>query len=220
MRKTMKRTLAAVALILACMAAQAQGFVERCESLAVDARIDVRFDDRAVTRDDSRNVDALRRLSRGPSNPYHRVLGLTHAEPTSDWAVSIRTLGDTNGRVCAAPSLSLRLGFSTLTVYIASDIMDNCRRAIVLAHELEHVAVWRNHFRIAARLLATQLQTALARPFYFDPGQAVEASLRSLVQTQLDQQMQGLLAGIVVAHQQIDAPGSYQLEEGRMRACP
>ncbi len=114
----------------------------------------------------------------------------------------------------------LRLGLSNLTVYLAREVQGSCRRAIVEAHEQEHVAVWRNHFRIGARLLTTQLQQALGQAAVFDDANQASALLTQRVENLVERQLKVLIDGIRSAHQQIDTPGSYQLEEGRMRACP
>ena len=215
------KTLFTLLVLCSCAAtAMAQGFDARCNTLASETRIQVLFEDRPAARDDSRSLDELRRLSQSAASPYHRVLGLTHAEPTSRLEVKVQILQGPDGKVCAAPSVTLRLGLSNLTVYLAREVQGSCRRAIVEAHEQEHVAVWRNHFRIGARLLTTQLQQALGQAAVFDDANQASALLTQRVENLVERQLKVLVDGIRSAHQQIDTPGSYQLEEGRMRACP
>ena len=216
----MKTLLTLLVLTTTAATANAQSFEARCRTLASEARIQVVFEDRPVTRDDSRSLDELRRLSQSGASTYHRVLGLTHAEPSSSMELRVRHLQDTDGKVCAAPDLNLRIGLATLTVYLARELQGACRRAIVEAHEQEHVAVWRNHLRIGARLLTTQLQQALGQAVVFEDAAQASAQLGRLAESQVQRQLKVLVDGIRSAHQQIDAPGSYQIEEGRLRACP
>jgi len=216
----MKTLITLLLLTSAATMAGAQSVAERCQALASQAQIQVVFDDTPVTRDDSRTLDELRRLSQSAASPYHRILGLTHAEPSSRLVVQVHSLQHADGKVCAVPAVALRIGLSNLTVYLARDLQGSCRRAIVDAHEQEHVAVWRNHLRIGARLLTTQLQQALGRVEDFDDAAQATARLTAQVEGLVERQLKVLMEGIRSTHQQIDTPGSYRLEEGRMRACP
>jgi hypothetical protein len=229
LRATTLALTLAVPLGCASPAAQAQdgsSFAERCQQLAAQAKIQVLFEDKAVSRDDSRSLDELKRLSQtgaaatAASNPYHRVLGLTHAAPSSRLELSSRALSDADGRVCAVPSLTLTLGFSELKVYLARETTDDCRRRIIDAHEAEHVAAWRNHLRIGARLLTNVLQKQLTQPMLFDKGVDVSPIMQQRVEDVVDFQLARLMGGIGAAHGQIDSPANYQLEENRLRACP
>lgn len=215
----MKILLLALAL-LPPVAAEADGFTQQCERLAAGARIEVLFEEPQVTRDDSRSRDELMRLSQSSRNPNHAVLGLTQAEPSFNLRLAPAFLTHADGRVCAALSLTLKLGFSNLQVYLARELNGACRRDIVLTHEQEHVAVWRDHLRAGARLLQPLLQTSLGQPGYFSRRDEAEAALLSRANTLIKQKLDGLREGIRFAHQQIDSPASYRHEENRMRACP
>lgn len=200
-------------------------FEARCEQLAREAKIQAVFEDKPATRDNSRSLEELKRLllsskAAAASNPYHRVLGLTHAEPSSRLDLTSRSLTDTDGRMCATPSLTLTLGFSELKVYIAKETTNDCRRRIIEEHENEHVNAWRNHLRIGARLLTPVLQKQLAQPMYFDKSVDIKPILQQRVEDLLDFQLARLMGGIGSAHNQIDSPTSYQFEENRLRACP
>jgi hypothetical protein len=200
-------------------------FETSCEQLAIDAKIQAVFEDKPATRDNSRGLDELKRLLQSSKaatggNPYHRVLGLTHAEPSSRLELTSRALTDTSGRQCAVPSLTLTLGFTELKVYIAKETTNDCRRRIIEEHENEHVNAWRNHLRIGARLLTPVLQKQLAQPMYFDKAVDIKPILQQRVEDLIDFQLARLMGGIGAAHNQIDSPTSYQFEENRLRACP
>lgn len=213
--------LVATLLLFCSVAATADtGFIIACEKLAAEADIRVLFEDSAVTRDDSRSVEVLKRLSKSGPTPHHSVLGLTHAEPTASLDVTPRILTDFDGRVCGVPSLTLKLGFSTLQVYLASELKDACRRRIVDEHEQEHVAVWRNHFKAGARMLESLLRRKLSQAAYFsNPTEAREA-LQQRANELIVPLLKNLNDGIGVNQQEIDSAGSYRYVEGRMRACP
>ena len=224
------RLLLAIALMgtqasLAQTGNPSASFEARCEQLALDAKIQAVFEDKPATRDNTRSLEELKRLLQSATaatggNPYHRVLGLTHAEPSSRLDLTSRALTDANGRRCAVPSLTLTLGFTELKVYIARETTNDCRRRIIEEHENEHVAAWRNHLRIGARLLTSVLQKQLAQPMYFDKSVDIKPILKQRVEDLIDFQLARLMGGIGAAHNQIDSPNSYQFEENRTRACP
>ncbi len=220
--------LALVMLLASQVMAQTSSqatFEARCEQLARDAKIQTVFEDKPATRDNTRSLEELKRLllsskAATDGNPYHRVLGLTHAEPSSRLDLTSHALTDADGRQCAVPSLTLTLGFTDLKVYIAKETTNDCRRRIIEEHENEHVNAWRNHLRIGARLLTPVLQKQLAQPMYFDKAVNIKPILQQRVEDLIDFQLARLMGGIGSAHNQIDSPTSYQFEENRLRACP
>jgi hypothetical protein len=208
-------------MCLAALSAQANGsFNERCEKLAAEATIRVLFEDKPITRDDSHNVDELTRLAGSGITRFHSVLGLTHAVPSASMEFTTRFLNDGEGGTCAVPLATLKLGFSSLDVNLAREITNPCRRQIVEEHEQEHVAVWRDHLRIGARLLAIQLTNAYGRPDYFRSPDDANQILRERIEQHVSTALKELEDGIMGAHQQIDSQGSYRQVENRMRACP
>lgn len=216
-----KKLLSAFALLSSFSAIASDGsFIERCNGLASQSQIEVVFEDRNVTRDDSWSRVDLSRLSQSNQNPYHIVLGLTHAEPSANLVMTTQFLADSDGKICGVPSLKVKLGFSTLQIYLAKELENSCRRNIVLSHEQEHVAVWRNHLRAGSKLLSNVLQAEFRRAEYFSNRDEADVSLRQQVQKSIAFHLNNLKSGISNAHQQIDSPASYRYEEGRMRACP
>lgn len=195
-------------------------FTARCNKLAEDARIQVVFEDRVVSRNVYRSISELRLASQNYVNPNHSILGITRAQLSSQWVASINTLTDRDGRVCAVPSVTLTLGFTSLEVLIANKLQDTCRRNIVEAHEQEHVAIWRGHLRAASRLLTPLLQRELAVTNYFADTNTAQSVLQQRMEYLIGEKVSALKSGISSAHQQLDSPASYRYEEGRMRACP
>ncbi len=216
----MKPVVATLLLFFSLAAAADTRFSIACEKLAAEADIRVLFEDRPLTHDDSRSVEVLKRLAKSGTNPHHSVLGLTHAEPTASLEVTPRILTDIDGRVCGVPSLTLKLSFSTLQVYLASELKDACRRRIVDEHEQEHVAVWRNHFKAGARMLESLLRRELGQAAYFSNPAEAKETLQQRANELIVPLLKNLNDGIGVNQQEIDSAGSYRYVEGRMRGCP
>lgn len=214
------KVIAGALIWLFSLTAQASSFSERCERLAASATIRVVFEDTPVIRSDSHSIDELTRLAGPGANRYHSVLGTTHAEPAAKLAFAMEFLNDGAGRTCAAPSFTLQLGFSRLEVNLAHELTNPCRQQIVYDHEQEHVAVWRNHLRISARLLTNQMTDAYARPVYFRTPAEAENVLRERINQHIASAINNIREGISNANQQIDSPLSYLHVESRLRACP
>lgn len=195
------------------------GFVARCEKMAREAKVEVVFEDRPVTRDDTRSIEDLKRRSQPSNNPNHSILGLTHAVSTISYDINSRILSEPNGRVCVIPSLNVKLGFTSFEVYIAREVNTGCKRKIVDDHEQEHVAIWRNHFRAGARMLTTVLQREFNQPLYYTSQTDLKIAVRQRIDGLITPLFKNLQDGITAAHQQIDSPASYQYEDKRLRAC-
>lgn len=218
----MKSRLALLLLLASAIAGAADNsFEARCEKLATEANFTAVFEDKPVSRDDSIRMADLRRFANAGSSLNHSTLGVTRAEPATSMALSVRTLSNRDGRVCAVPSLQLKLGLSSFEVLLARELGTNpCRRRIVEEHEQEHVTVWRNHLRIGARLMPVALRQSLGQVAYFSSIGEAESVLRQRADQQLASLLSKLKDGINAAHQQIDSTASYRDAENRMRACP
>ena len=195
-------------------------FVLRCEALAIQARVTVDFEDRPITRDDTRSREQLRNLSQKAGTANHSVYGLTYAQARMAYALRSTALTGPDGAMCVVPSLKVTVGLQDLTVYLARELTQPCRRAIVEAHEQEHVAVWRSHLRAGARLLEPVLRDVLARPFYFASMAQAQSGLRQQIDAALAPLTQNLHDGIALANRDIDSPASYQAASQRLNACP
>ncbi|MBU1366092.1 MAG: hypothetical protein KKE51_19920 [Gammaproteobacteria bacterium] len=218
----MKSRLALLLQLASAIAGAADNnFEARCEKLAAEAKFTAVFEDKPVRRDDGIRIADLARFTRSGSSVNHSTLGVTRAEPAASMVLSVRTLSNRDGRVCAVPSLQLKLGLSSFEVLLARELGPHpCRRRIVDEHEEEHVTVWRNHLRIGARLMPVGLRQALGQVAYFSSVSEAESVLRQRADQQLASLLSKLKDGINAAHQQIDSTASYRDAENRMRACP
>jgi hypothetical protein len=211
---------AACGLAMAQAYAADADFDQRCDALVAQARVSVVFEDRPITRDDTRTREQLRNLSQRVGAANHHVYGLTYAQARMGYAMRSTALADPAGGVCVVPSLTVTLGLSDLTVYLARELVQPCRRAIVDAHEQEHVAVWRTHLRAGARLLEPVLRDALARPFRFASMADAQTGLRQHIDATLAPLTRNLQDGILQANRDIDSPGAYQAASQRLNTCP
>jgi hypothetical protein len=211
--------LAALAMAMATSARATESFEERCARLVDPARITVLYEDQAPDRDDTLDVPALEGVAARRGDPRTRILGLTHAEVSTQMQISARTITAPSGRVCAAPHLRITLGYENFRVYVARNIGNACRRGVVEAHEREHVSIWRNYLRAGASLLAGQLRQDFAQPLLYDSMNQADSELSRRVQVVVAGHVRKLVENIVEANRQLDTPANYQVEAGRLQAC-
>lgn len=196
-------------------------FMEECASLAAAARIEVLFEDGQITRNNRLGSLELKRMSSFDASPYHSVLGLTHAKPDLAIESSTRILTASDGRACTVPSLTVKLRFSELEVFLARDIPDECQRRFVEAHEMEHVAIWRTHFRAGAKMIQNRMQALFSKPLFAASKTELEHDLKSQVENELRSLLSALHAGARAANLQIDSAAAYQYANNQMmQTCP
>lgn len=213
--------LAAMTLALAMVApaSAADEFEQRCAQLFDPARIVVVYQDQAPERDDTLDVQALEGVAARRGDSRTRILGLTHADVSTQMQISARTLTAPGGRVCAAPMVRVTLGYENFRVYLARDIGNACRRGVVETHEREHVSIWRNYLRAGASLMAHQLRQDLAPPLVYASMALADRGVSRHVQGVVAGHVRQLVASIVEANRQLDTPAAYQVEAGRLQAC-
>ena len=202
------------------LAAQADNFEQRCERLARTASVSVVFEDTPVTWDTRRSAEELKKLGPTQGNPYHTVLGLTHAQPTANLQVSHRSLTHPEGGTCIVGDVRLTLSFAELRVYLATELTNPCRRHIVEEHEAEHVRIYRTHVRAGARLAEPLIKKMLTLPIYASDAEAAEAELRRHTHEVVMPIAARITKVAMAANLEIDTPASYREVTARLRACP
>lgn len=200
--------------------AETGSFSDRCEKMAAESKFSIVFEDAPLVRDNTRSLDELKRLSQLATGSYHFVYGLTRAQAKAEYEIRAVVLTDTDGSICATPSIAFKIGLSELTVYLAKELTNTCKRDAVDDHEQEHVNTWRGHMRAGSRLLEPVLRKSLVRPFYFNRADEVQPGLQRQVDTVLGPLMENLQKGIAANHNQIDSPLSYRITAQRINACP
>lgn len=207
-------------VVMTIAQAASPGFGPRCEARVAEAHVNVAFEDAAMARDNSRGLAELKNLSGKNAGPHHQIYGLTQAQAGARYTMRAAMVADADGSVCAVPSLDVKLVLTGLTVYLARELVDGCKRAIVDEHEREHVGIWRSHLRAGARLLEPALRDKLGRSFVFASADAAKTGLRGQVDAVLNPLLLRLQDGIVQANRDLDSPQSYQATGQRIHACP
>jgi len=116
---------------------------------------------------DIREVDTvdMRQLTdrSGAGYAQHRTYGLTTVSFGHDTQTELRVLEErASGRICATPHVTVRVSMQPVVVYVAHELRgDACRYAATRAHEMQHVAVYREELAEATRDLRAQLAAAV-----------------------------------------------------------
>jgi hypothetical protein len=132
-------------------------FETRCEQLPA-SQVEVRQQTIRPVTNDTLPYRELTGL--GKENPAtHRTLGLTKTEFRQEVALEVKGIADSGGgRSCSRPRIVIDLTMAPMTVYVASELAnDACGHAAVLAHEMKHVAAFREHMADTARTLEADL---------------------------------------------------------------
>ena len=193
---------------------------ETCAPLAAGASVTVTYQEQPVHTDDTLDVRRLTAISGNESLAHHNVLGLTHAVPDYRVTGNMRFTPDAAGGVCASPDITVTVGLSELTVYLAREITDACRRQVIREHEAEHVRVWQQFLRAGARMMEIQLRRELAVPRHYASPLEAEKAGQQWVNGLLGAKVKALSEEIRLAQRSVDSPISYAQVAGRLRACP
>ena len=192
-------------------------FDTRCEQLPA-SRVEVRqLAIRPVTND----TLPYRELGRlGEENPAtHRTLGLTKTEFRQEVTLEVKGIADSgSGRSCSRPRIVIDLTMAPMTVYVASELAnDACGHAAVLAHEMKHVAAFREHMVDTARTLEAELPQLFGqRIIKARDADAGEAQVREALRTFLEEFIAVNTAELKDRHAAVDSAEEY----GRVRgAC-
>jgi hypothetical protein len=185
-------------------------FETRCERLPA-SRIEVRQQAIRPVTNDALPYRELTRL--GEDNPAtHRTLGLTKTEFRQEVAIEIKGLADSgSGRSCSRPRIVLDLTMAPMTVYVASELAnDACGHAAVLAHEMKHVAAFREHQADTARALEAELPQLFGqRVIKARDADAGEAQVREALQAFLEEFIARNTAQLKERHAAVDTAEEY-----------
>ena len=212
------RLLAALAC-LAAGSAGAQDSADRCAEFAAGAKVGVSFRAGPVTTDESLGIESLNALAGKRAFDNHNVYGLTHAKPYFRSSVTLQVVADGNGRFCTRPDLAIELGYSEVTVYLARELTDPCRREIIRAHEQEHVDTWTAHLRASAQLLQSALLRETVGARVYASREEAETGTRAWAEERVAPWAARIAASVIEAQRAIDTPTSYAGVASRLRAC-
>lgn len=213
--------LGGIVFLALAMPASASEFETRCAALANSSSVTVSLIDLPPLIEQSRSISELKGMKGMRGDSHHHILGLTFGAPFIEYATKSTLISDPHSsNVCLMPSLDLKIGLKELRIYLAKELNDPCRRNVILEHEQEHANTWRNHLRIASRLLAERIRTALGPARLFHNHEKASEALGPWLADTIKPFQQQLFQGIVASQQAIDSPHSYAMVEGRLRTCP
>ena len=92
------------------------------------------------------------------------MLGLTRGTATVRFETRVSSYVDPSGRwACASPQLTVRYGFSPMTVYVAREFPPgSCAYREIHEHEMRHVRAYQAHLKAIEKTLADALQARFA----------------------------------------------------------
>lgn len=99
----------------------------------------------------------------GASFAQHRTYGLTTVSFGHETQTELRILEErASGRTCAIPHVTVRVSMQPVVVYVARELRsDTCRYAATRAHEMQHVAIYREELADTTRELRAKLAAAV-----------------------------------------------------------
>lgn len=185
-------------------------FESRCAKLP-PARYDVVTTPFEIREVDTADIRELTGRS-GASFAQHRTFGLTTVSFGHETQTELRVLEErASGRTCATPHVTVRVSMQPVVVYVARELReDTCRHAATRAHEMEHVAVYREELADTARALRAQLAAAVGAQVLHgrsadELNRRYEARLREYLSTFMRARHEALNA----RQAQLDTPEEY-----------
>ena len=139
----------------------AESFESRCAALPT-TRFDIVQVPVTYTDDRSQSIKELTFLG-GNTPATHATFGLTSARFGHQTETELRIVEDAAGRrTCGTASVRVELSMQPMTVFVAREIdRTPCPRDATYAHELKHVAVFREVLSDAARDLTADLAAGM-----------------------------------------------------------
>jgi hypothetical protein len=206
---------------LMSQAVNAAALDPRCEKLVPHASVKMDFTEPAVKELTTQSKEEVKRLAKKSQFPNQTVYGLTRGKPEVQYEVNRARINLRGGKVCIVPRVTVKAGFSDMTVYLAHELLKSpCKLNLIRAHEMEHVNTWRTHLKGGISLMQKPLQAKFSVPRLYDSAQAADADLRNWIIGTIDPMMQQLFQNITKAQMEIDSPMSYQLVLEELKACP
>jgi hypothetical protein len=192
-------------------------FESRCAAIE-PARIEVVALPLSYTEDYSVSFRALSRMNEN-MGARHRTVGLTQARLAYESTLETKGLEDRRGgRICARPSIRVMFTATPMTIYVAREFADDsCRRTAILAHEMKHVAVYRQYLAEIVAMAKRDLPALYGDQLvYAADAKASQEALRARLRDFMQEFMQARYAEVKARQAQVDTPDEYASLE---RAC-
>jgi len=210
--------LLAIALLAGCD--MFNSFESVCEKRLAPTTVEVVTKPVSYTYDFSQSTRDL--TSRGAHRAGTIVLGLVEAEIRSEASVGLNGIKQTlGGRYCMRPSLTVKLAFEPMTLFIANEQPEgSCAFRITMAHELKHIAVYQEYLDEFASRVQGDLGRALGDEIVYVSSQAqADAHVRSVLDKTLAPYMQAVQDEVRARQARVDSPAEYGRLERHQRWC-
>lgn len=225
------RSLGAVAVVVGAAAGVLLGTspaaAARCAFDGTPATVSVTVNDGQVAIDNSQDrtqLSQLRRRTGGQLGNLResagwRSAGLTisHTGYRLNVRVEAKEMGA--GRVCARlTEAALDVGLQKLDVYVARRyVPGSCAYRTVLAHEYQHVAIFRNELRRHVPSMQRRLRSTAGRqrPVVVATPAAAAAHFQRRLQAELEPVFRQMNRAADHANARLDTAGNYRLEQSR-----
>ena len=214
-----RTALAAIALALAGCE-YLQPFEQQCEKRLPQVQISVEAAPVSYQTDFTRSSAQLTTM--GAASAGRLVLGLTQTQLKS--SVSLGSSGLTRrfgGRHCMRPSVSVRLAFDPMTVFIGRELAEgSCRFGITMGHEMKHVRTYEVFLTDVAAEVERELTRRLGdRIQYFASEAEAERHLNTLVGESLGPYVQDSMNAVNALQAKVDSPDEYFRLDRFQDAC-
>ncbi len=208
----MRGAAPALVSLLLSMSCSAATLDEVCESLPASAQVRVSYTPSAAQIDDSKPARDIR-LDTEKAGAY-RQLGVTRATLLRNVDVRLEGYSDERtGRACGWPKVTLSLSVHPLLIELARELASSeCLRAHVLAHEMQHIAI----YNAAVLRSAQQLELEMRSRFSERQLDGDSATLMRELQEEISQRwvvrLDALLARAEREHEALDAAEEQQAQ--------
>ncbi len=192
-------------------------FESRCAALE-PARIEVVALPVSYTEDYTVSFRALSRMNEN-MGVRHRTVGLTQGRLAYESTLETKGLEDRRGgRICARPSIRVVFTATPMTIYVAREFADDaCRRGAILAHEMKHVAVYRQYLAEIVAMARRELPALYGDQLvYATDAKESQEALRSRLRDFMQAFMQARYAEVKARQALVDTADEYASLE---RAC-
>ena len=199
--------LGGLLLLLLCGHCLADG----CDSLAPPA-VKLELHDEPISLDTRTSYKTLTLLGPPQARGGQQVLGLTRGTATVRFETRVSSYVDPSGRwECASPQLTVRYGFSPMTVYVAREFPPgSCAYREIHEHEMRHVRAYQAHLKAIEKTLADALQARFAGTGpWRDPRGETNARLQAELQERWVPFVKREINKVDAAQALIDTPEEY-----------
>lgn len=181
----MNHLLSRTACSLAAVLAASPCLADPCAQLPKPSVRIERIEPR-ITLNTSYSIKALNNLGAEIARPGQQVLGLTRGLASATATARTPTFVDKLNRwECGSPQITVRYGFSPITVYVASEFPPgSCAHREIYEHEMRHVRTYQEHIASIEKLLGELLNDRFATDA---PWRAQAGELTPRLQRELDQ---------------------------------